>query len=135
MAFCDLEGNIEVATEFIKYLLKYVLENCQEDMNLFNSFIDKTIIDTLEKIVSQDFKILSYTEAIDILTSSGENFEFPVKWGSDLQAEHERYLCEKSFKKPVVLIDYPREIKAFYMKINDDNKTVRAMDILFPQDR
>ena len=133
MAFCDLEGDIETAAEFIKYVLKYVLDNCTEDMNLFNSFIDRTIIDTLERIVSQDFKILSYTEAIDILAGSGENFEFPVKWGSDLQAEHERYLCEKTFKRPVVLIDYPKEIKAFYMKLNDDRKTVRAMDVLFPK--
>ena len=133
MAFCDLDGNIETATEFIKFVLKYVLDNSQEDMNLFNSFIDKTIIDTLERIVSLDFKILTYTEAMDILTASGETFEFPVKWGSDLQAEHERYLCEKTFNRPVVLVDYPREIKAFYMKLNNDNKTVRAMDVLFPK--
>jgi asparaginyl-tRNA synthetase len=95
MAFCDLDGDIKTATEFIKYILKYVLENCREDMDFFNNFIDKTIIGTLEGIIARDFKILTYTEAIDILASSGEKFEYPVKWGSDLQAEHERYLCEK----------------------------------------
>lgn len=133
MAFCDLEGDIRTATEFIKYILKYVLENCREDMEFFNNFIDKTIIDTLEGIIARDFKILTYTEAIDILTSSGEKFEYPLKWGSDLQAEHERYLCEQTFNCPVVLINYPKDIKAFYMKLNEDNKTVRAMDVLFPK--
>ncbi|MFC1494664.1 asparagine--tRNA ligase [Thermodesulfobacteriota bacterium] len=133
MAFCELEGNVELAVEFIKYILKYVLENCEEDMDLFNRFIDKTIINTLEQIVEQEFTRLDYSEAIEILTSSGESFEFPVKWGNDLQAEHERHLCEKVFNRPVVLTDYPREIKPFYMKLNDDNKTVRAMDVLVPK--
>ncbi len=133
MAFCDLEDNIKVATEFIKYVLKYVLENCREDMDFFNSFIDKTIIDTLEAIITRDFRILTYTEAVNILVASGETFEYPVKWGEDLQAEHERYLCEKTFKCPVVLINYPKDIKAFYMKLNEDNKTVKAMDVLFPK--
>lgn len=132
MAFCDIEGNVDLAVEFIKYILKYVLENCTEDMDLFNRFIDKTIINTLEQIVVQEFERLGYSEAIEILVDSGENFDFPVKWGSDLQAEHERYLCEKRFGRPVVLTDYPREIKPFYMKLNDDNKTVRAMDVLVP---
>lgn len=133
MAFCDLEGDVDLAVEFIKYILKYVLNNCQEDMDLFNRFIDKTVITTLEGIVAQNFERLTYNEAIDILSKSGEGFEFPVRWGSDLQAEHERFLCEKTFNRPVVLTDYPREIKAFYMKLNDDKKTVRAMDVLVPK--
>jgi asparaginyl-tRNA synthetase len=133
MAFCDLEGDIELAVEFIKYIFRHVLENCKEDMELFNRFIDATVIETLEKIISQDFKVLTYAEGIDILSKSGEGFEYPVTWGSDLQSEHERYLCEKAFKRPIVLIDYPKEIKAFYMKLNEDGKTVRAMDLLVPK--
>lgn len=133
MAFCDLDGNIDMAVEFIKYIFKHVLENCREDMDLFNNFVDKTVIETLEGIVFGDFKRLTYSEAVDILSKSGEDFEFPVKWGNDLQAEHERFLCEKTFMSPVVLTDYPRGIKAFYMKLNEDNKTVRAMDVLVPK--
>ena len=133
MAFCDLEGDIDLAVAFIKHLFLHVLENCKEDMDFFNRFIDNTVIDTLESIISRDFEILPYTEGIEILSRSGENFEFPVSWGSDLQSEHERYLCEKIFKKPVVLTDFPKEIKAFYMKINEDDKTVRAMDVLVPK--
>jgi asparaginyl-tRNA synthetase len=133
MAFCDLDGDIELAVEFIKYIFRYVLENCREDMELFNRFIDATVIDTLEKIISRDFKVLTYTEGMDILSKSGENFEFPVTWGSDLQSEHERYLCEKAFERPIVMVDYPKEIKAFYMKVNEDGKTVRAMDLLVPK--
>jgi asparaginyl-tRNA synthetase len=133
MAFCDLDGDIELAVEFIKYIFRYVLENCREDMELFNRFIDATVIDTLEKIISRDFKMLTYTEGMDILSKSGENFEFPVTWGSDLQSEHERYLCEKAFDRPIVMVDYPKEIKAFYMKVNEDGKTVRAMDLLVPK--
>ena len=133
MAFCDLDGDIELAVEFIKYIFRHVLENCKEDMELFNHFIDATVIETLEKIISQDFKVLTYTEGIDILSKSGEDFEYPVTWGSDLQSEHERYLCEKAFKRPIVMIDYPKEIKAFYMKLNEDGKTVRAMDLLVPK--
>ena len=133
MAFCDLDGDIELAVEFIKYIFRYVLENCREDMELFNRFIDVTVIDTLEKIISRDFKVLTYTEGMDILSKSGENFEFPVTWGSDLQSEHERYLCEKAFDRPIVMVDYPKEIKAFYMKVNEDGKTVRAMDLLVPK--
>lgn len=133
MAFCDLDGDIELAVEFIKYIFRYVLENCREDMELFNRFIDATVIDTLEKIISRDFKVLTYTEGMDILSKSGENFEFPVTWGSDLQSEHERYLCEKAFDRPIVMVDYPKEIKAFYMKVNEDGKTVRAMDLLVPK--
>lgn len=133
MAFCDLDGDIELAIEFIKYIFRYVLENCREDMELFNRFIDATVIDTLEKIISRDFKVLTYTEGMDILAKSGESFEYPVTWGSDLQSEHERYLCEKAFDRPIVMIDYPKEIKAFYMKVNEDGKTVRAMDLLVPK--
>jgi asparaginyl-tRNA synthetase len=133
MAFCDLKGDIETATQFIKYIFTCVLENCKEDLDFFNRLIDPTVISTLEKIVAKDFEVLTYTQGIDILLKSGEKFEYPIAWGTDLQSEHERYLCEKVFDKPIVLIDYPKEIKAFYMKVNDDGKTVRAMDVLFPR--
>lgn len=132
MAFCDLEGDMAVATEFLKYIFSYVLENCTEDMEFFNRFVDSSVIETLERLVIQDFEYLTYTEGIELLLKAGEKFEFPVSWGVDLQSEHERYLCEKVFKKPVVMVDYPREIKAFYMKLNEDGKTVRAMDVLVP---
>lgn len=133
MAFCDLDGDIELATSFLKYLFRHVLVGCREDMEFFNRFIDSSVIQTLEDLVGQDFERLTYTEAIEILLRAGENFEFPVSWGMDIQSEHERYLCEKVFKRPVVLTDFPKEIKAFYMKLNDDGKTVRAMDILVPR--
>ena len=133
MAFCDLEGNISIAVEFLKFIFDYVLRNCKEDMEFFNKFIDSTVIDTLENLVSQDFEILTYTEGIKLLEKATGKFEFPVSWGTDLQSEHERYLCENVFKKPIVLIDYPKEIKAFYMKLNSDGKTVRAMDVLVPK--
>jgi asparaginyl-tRNA synthetase len=132
MAFCDLEGDMAVATEFLKYIFSYVLENCTEDMEFFNRFVDSSVLETLERLVIQDFEYLTYTEGIELLLKAGEKFEFPVSWGVDLQSEHERYLCEKVFKKPVVMVDYPREIKAFYMKLNEDGKTVRAMDVLVP---
>jgi asparaginyl-tRNA synthetase len=133
MAFCDLDGNVELATDFLKCLFAYVLDHCQEDMEFFKRFIDPTVIETLEKLVSQDFKRMTYTEAVEILTRSKESFEFPVNWGSDIQAEHERYLCEKVIGGPVVLTDYPRTIKPFYMKVNQDGKTVGAMDVLVPK--
>jgi len=133
MAFCDLEGDATVASEFLKYIFSYVLENCAEDMEFFNRFIDSSVIKTLESLVSMEFEYLSYTEGIEILSKAKEKFQFPVSWGIDLQSEHERYLCEKVFEKPVVLVDYPKEIKAFYMKLNDDGKTVRAMDVLVPR--
>ena len=133
MAFCDIQGNAELAVQLLKYVFAYVLENCEEDMNFFNRFIDSTVIDTLEKLVSQDFEYKTYTEGVEILLKAKENFEFPVSWGCDLQSEHERYLCEKVFNKPIVLVDYPKEIKAFYMKLNEDRKTVRAMDVLVPK--
>jgi asparaginyl-tRNA synthetase len=133
MAFCDLDGNVEIAAAFLKSVVTYVLEHCQEDMSFFNRFIDTEIIETLGNLVSQDFQRLTYTEAIEILSKARESFEFPVGWGNDIQAEHERYLCEKIFQKPVVLTDYPKQIKPFYMKVNKDGKTVRAMDVLVPK--
>ena len=133
MAFCDLDGDVALAIEFLKYIFTYVLKNCEEDMKFFNRFIDSSAIETLENLVSQDFEILTYTEGVDILSKAKEKFEFPVNWGMDLQSEHERYLCEKVFKKPIVLMDYPKQIKAFYMKVNEDKKTVRAMDVLVPK--
>jgi len=133
MAFCDLQCNAELAVQLLKYIFAYVLENCEEDMKFFNRFIDSTVVDTLEKLVSQGFEYLTYTEGIEILLKAKEKFEFPVNWGCDLQSEHERYLCEKVFHKPLILVDYPKEIKAFYMKLNEDGKTVRAMDVLVPK--
>ena len=133
MAFCDLDGNVELATDFLKFVFSYVLDHCREDMEFFKRFIDSSCVDTLEKLISQDFKRLTYTEAVEILLKSKEAFEFPVDWGSDIQAEHEKYLCEKVFQGPLVLTDYPRTIKPFYMKVNEDGKTVRAMDVLVPK--
>jgi len=133
MAFCDLEGNIELAVAFLKQIFASVLKDCREDMDFFNRFIDASVIPTLEALVSQDFQVLTYTEGVDILKKASETFEYPVEWGADLQSEHERYLCEKVIGGPVVLIDYPKEIKAFYMKVNPDGKTVRAMDVLVPK--
>ncbi len=133
MAFCNLEGNMSVAEEFLKTIFNDVLTNCGTDMQFFNERIDKTVIETLKGIVESDFVRLSYTEAVDVLLKCGETFEFPVSWGIDLQSEHERYLTEKKFKKPVIVCDYPKDIKAFYMRLNDDNKTVRAMDVLVPK--
>ena len=133
MAFCDIQGNAELAVQLLKYVFTYVLENCEEDMKFFNRFIDSTAVDTLKRLVSQDFEYMTYTEGVKILLKAKETFEFPVTWGCDLQSEHERYLCEKVFKKPIILVDYPKEIKAFYMKLNKDRKTVRAMDVLVPK--
>lgn len=133
MAFCTLEGNMAVAEEFLKTIFDDVLTHCGTDMEFFNERIDKTVIETLKGIVESDFVRLTYTEAVDILTKCGETFEFPVSWGIDLQSEHERYLTEKKFKKPVIVSDYPKDIKAFYMRMNEDGKTVRAMDVLVPK--
>ncbi len=132
MAFVDLAGNMEVAEDMIKYVIKYVLENAPEEMAFFDKFIDKGLISRLEGIVNSDFVRVSYTEAVEKLIASGENFEYPVKWGDDLQTEHERYITEKLYKKPVFVTDYPKDIKAFYMKQNEDGKTVAAMDLLVP---
>ncbi len=133
MAFCDLEGNRALAVDLLKYVFSWVLEKCSEDMQFFNRFIDKTAVETLNTIVSQDFEYLTYTEAVKVLEKAGTKFEFPVSWGTDLQSEHERYLCEKAVGRPIVLVDYPREIKPFYMKLNEDRKTLRAMDVLVPK--
>ena len=133
MAFCDLDGNRELAEEFLKYIIAYVLDNCAADLEFFNKRIDNTVLSTLEHVATSDFEHVTYTEAVDILTKAGRDWEFPVFWGCDLQSEHERYLTEETFKKPVVVTDYPKEIKAFYMRLNDDGKTVRAMDVLAPR--
>ena len=133
MAFCDLKGDMDTATQFVKYIFDHLLSNCKDDLEFFNKFIDPTVIESLEKIVARDFEILTYTEGIEILLKSKEKFEYPIAWGADLQSEHERYLCEKVFERPIILIDYPKEIKAFYMKLNEDGRTVRAMDVLFPK--
>jgi asparaginyl-tRNA synthetase len=133
MAFYDIHDNMDLAEDFLKYLVRYALENCGDDLAFLNSMIDKELLDRLNFILDNDFVRMGYTEAVEILTASGKKFEFPVEWGSDLQAEHERYLVEVEFKKPVILTDYPSEIKSFYMKQNEDGKTVRAMDVLFPK--
>ncbi len=133
MAFYELEDNMNLAEEFIKYLVNYALENCKDDLEFLQNMYDKELIGRLEFVVNNDFVRLRYTQAIEILEKADQKFEFPVGWGIDLQSEHERYLVEKHFKKPVILIDYPKEIKAFYMKQNEDGKTVGAMDVLFPK--
>jgi asparaginyl-tRNA synthetase len=132
MAFYDLDDNMDLAEDFLKYLINYALENCREDLEFLNSIIDKGLLERLKFVLDNKFVRITYTEAVNILTGSGKKWEFPVGWGRDLQAEHERYLVEEHFKRPVILTDYPKEIKAFYMKQNDDGKTVRAMDVLFP---
>ncbi|MEG2974025.1 MAG: asparagine--tRNA ligase, partial [Clostridium sp.] len=132
ISFADLNDNMELAEEMIKYIISYCMENAPEEMEFFNSFVDKGLFERLNNVVSSEFGKVTYTEAIDILLKSGEKFEYPVKWGIDLQTEHERYITEKVFKKPVFVTDYPKDIKAFYMRVNDDNKTVAAMDLLVP---
>lgn len=136
VAFNDINDNMDLAEDFIKYCVNWALENCQDDLQFLNKMIDKTLIDRLNFVVKHDFVRLTYTEGIKILEEAiqkGHKFEFPVYWGVDLASEHERYLVEEHFKKPVILTDYPKEIKAFYMKQNEDGKTVRAMDVLFPK--
>ena len=132
MAFADIHDDMDSAEAYLKYVLKYVLENCQEDMELFNKFVSKGITERLQHVVETPFERVTYTEAVDIIEKSGKKFEYQIRWGSDLQSEHERYLAEEHFKKPVIVIDYPKDIKAFYMRMNDDGKTVAAMDILVP---
>ncbi|MGN0713779.1 MAG: asparagine--tRNA ligase [Anaerovoracaceae bacterium] len=132
MAFADLARNMEVAEAMIKYIINYVLENAPEEMQFFNSFVDKGLLDRLNHIVNSDFGCVTYTEAVDLLLKSGKEFQYPVAWGIDLQTEHERYLTEEIFKKPVFVTDYPKDIKAFYMRLNDDGKTVAACDLLVP---
>ncbi len=132
MAFCDLEGDMDVAEAMVKYIIQTVLERCPAEMEFFNKFVDQGLLARLDNVLNNEFKRLSYTEAIEILKNSGEHFEFPVEWGVDLQSEHERYITEKVFGKPVFLTDYPKEIKSFYMRQNDDGKTVAAADLLVP---
>lgn len=133
MAFYEIEDNMDLAEEFIKYCINYALEHCADDIAFLAEHFDKELPDRLKFVVENDFVRLPYTEGVKILEESGKKFEFPVYWGVDLASEHERYLVEEHFKRPVILTDYPKEIKAFYMKLNDDGKTVRAMDVLFPK--
>lgn len=133
MAFYDIKDNMDLAEDFLKYLIQYALEHCIEDLTFLNDMFDKELIERLNFVLKHEFIRLTYTEGVKILEESGEKFEFPVHWGVDLQSEHERYLVEKHFKCPVILTDYPKEIKSFYMKQNEDGRTVRAMDVLFPK--
>lgn len=133
MAFCDLVGNMDLAEAFLKYVFQAVLEQCPEDMEFFNKRIDKTVLETAQSIIDNEFERITYTDAVKILEKTDKSFEFPVSWGIDLQSEHERYLAEEYFKKPLIVTDYPADIKAFYMRMNDDGKTVRAMDVLAPR--
>lgn len=132
IAFADLQDDMELAEDMLKYIIKYVLENAPEEMEFFNQFVDKGLLERLNHVANSDFGRVTYTEAIEILSKNNDNFDYPVHWGSDLQTEHERYLTEVVFKKPVFVTDYPKEIKAFYMRLNDDGKTVAAMDCLVP---
>ena len=132
IAFADLEDNMELAEAMIKYIINYVLENAPGEMAFFNSFVDKGLIERLTKIVNSDFGRVTYTEAVELLKKSGKEFQYPVEWGIDLQTEHERFLTEEIFKKPLFVTDYPKDIKAFYMRLNDDGKTVAACDLLVP---
>ena len=132
MAFAELSDDMKLAEDMIRYIIGYVMENAKEEMDFFNEFIDKGLYDRLKSILNADFGCITYTEAVELLEKSGHTFQYPVKWGCDLQTEHERYLTEEIMKKPVFVINYPKEIKAFYMRINEDNKTVAAMDLLVP---
>lgn len=133
MAFCDLNGNMDLAEAFLKHIFRYVLEHCSEDMAFFNERIEKTVLETADNIINNEFARITYTEAIALLEKSDRTFEFPVEWGVDLQSEHERYLAEELFKKPLIVTDYPAGIKAFYMRLSEDGRTVRAMDVLAPR--
>ena len=133
MAFCDLEGDMNLAEDFLKHIFKSVFESCADDMDFFNKRIDKTVLATADNIINNEFGRITYTEAIEILEKADRKFEFPVEWGIDLQSEHERYITEEVFKKPVIVRDYPAGVKAFYMRLNDDGKTVAAMDVLAPK--
>ena len=133
VAFFDITDNMDLAEDFIKYCVRYALDHCRDDIEFLQQMYDPELIKRLEEVCGVEFKRLTYTEGIDILKASGKKFDFPVEWGTDLQSEHERYLVEEHFRRPVILTDYPKQIKAFYMKQNEDGKTVRAMDVLFPQ--
>ena len=132
IAFADLADDMELAEAMLKYIINYCLENAPEEMEFFNKFIDKGLLDRLHNVVSNNFARVTYTEAIEILKKNRDKFEYPVEWGCDLQTEHERFLTEQVYNKPVFVTDYPKEIKAFYMKLNDDKKTVAACDLLVP---
>jgi asparaginyl-tRNA synthetase len=132
IAFAGLSDDMELAEDMLKFAIKYVLEHCSEEMNFFNNFVDQSLLERLNNIIKAEFGHITYSEAIEILNKSGEKFEYPAEWGCDLQTEHERYIAEKHFGKPVFVTDYPKEIKAFYMRMNDDNRTVAAMDLLVP---
>ena len=132
MAFCDLAGDMDVAEAMIKHIIRRVLERCPDEIDFFNSFVDKGLRERLEHVASSDFGRVSYTDAVEILKKNNDKFDYKVEWGTDLQTEHERYLTEQVFKKPVFVTDYPKEIKAFYMRLNDDGKTVAAADCLVP---
>ena len=136
MAFYDLQDNMELAEEFVKYLVQYALDNCMDDLQFLNDKYDDGLIERLKSVLGIAFQRVTYTEAVDILEkaiANGKQFEYPVAWGIDLQSEHERYLVEQHFGKPCILIDFPKDIKAFYMKQNEDGRTVRGMDVLFPK--
>ena len=133
VAFYELEDNMQLAEEFLKFIIRYVLNHCREDLEFFNERIEKTVLSTLEHVAESQFGHITYTDAIQELQKAGRSWEFPVEWGNDLQTEHERFLSEEIFKKPVIVTDYPKDIKAFYMRLNDDDRTVRAMDVLVPR--
>jgi asparaginyl-tRNA synthetase len=132
VAFNDLVDNMDLAEDFLKYLIQYALDNCMDDLEFLTKMYDNELLSRLRSIIEESFERLTYTEAVEILKSSPQTFEFPVDWGADLQSEHERYLVEKHFKRPIILTYYPKQIKAFYMKQSEDGKTVKAMDVLFP---
>jgi len=132
MAFADLKDDMVVAEDLVKFVIKFVMEHAPEEMDFFNSFVDKTLKERLTNVLESDFGVITYTDAVEKLKNSGVDFEFPVEWGCDLQTEHEKYLSGEVFGRPVFITDYPKDIKAFYMRMNDDNKTVAAMDLLVP---
>ena len=133
MAFCDLDGDMDLAEEFVRYVLRTILDSCPDDMEFFDRFIEKGLIGNLTHVAESDFERITYTEAVDILMKSGKKFEYPVEWGTNLQAEHERYITEEVIGKPVIIRDYPKSFKPFYMRVNDEGKTVAAMDVLAPR--
>jgi Aspartyl/asparaginyl-tRNA synthetases len=133
IAFYELADNMRLAEEFLKYIIRHVLDHCREDLEFFNERIEKTVLSTLEHVAQSSFGHITYTDAVQELKKSGRAWEFPIDWGHDLQTEHERFLAEEVFKKPVIVTDYPKDIKPFYMRVNDDDRTVRAMDVLVPR--
>jgi asparaginyl-tRNA synthetase len=133
MAFCDLEGDMQLAEEFLKFLIGYLFDHCLGDLEFFDQRIDSSVLETLEHVATSQFERITYAEAVRLLAASGRDFEFPVAFGLDLQSEHERYLTEEKFRRPVIVSDYPKTIKPFYMRMNDDGETVRAMDVLVPR--